>query len=596
MRPPSLRKGGARRSSKWFGGALLLMLLLFHSRSVLLAPIRETQEWRPEPSAVVVHFPPSTTPGRSIGVRLIRSKHSDDESMAKSKRAVVLVVLDGWGYRAERDGNAIALARTPTWDVLTARYPRTLLEASGLAVGLPEQQMGNSEVGHLNLGAGRIVMQDLVRISQAIKDGTFKQNRAFVAACRHAKAKGGTVHLMGLIGKGGVHAIDQHLFALTDLCEAHDVPRVAIHALLDGRDTMPRSGLGYMRELLERAAGRAVVASVGGRYYGMDRDKRWDRTEKWYRASVLGVGPQGTDPLAVIQTSYDRNVTDEFIEPTTIVGADGRAVAPMRDGDALICFNYRADRMRQMVRALTQPDFDGFDVSDRPALHVATMTSYDATFDVPVGFPPQSMKNIVAEVVSNAGMSMFKTAETEKYAHVTYFFNGGIEAPFRGEDRLLVPSQKVATYDLCPAMSAPGITDVLCEHIEQQEHDFILCNYANGDMVGHSGSLPATIEAVEVVDGCLGRVVRSAERAGARLLITADHGNCEMMIDPETGGPHTAHTTSPVPLVVVDPDGDRPLRDGGALRDVGPTVLTMLGLERPPEMTGVDLRQQGARA
>jgi 2,3-bisphosphoglycerate-independent phosphoglycerate mutase len=514
--------------------------------------------------------------------------------MAKaSKRSVVLVVLDGWGYRAEREGNAIALANTPTWDALVARYPRTLLSASGLAVGLPEHQIGNSEVGHLNLGAGRVVMQDLVRIDRAIQDGSFFQNKAFVDACQRARKTGGTVHLMGLIGKGGVHAIDQHLFALIDLCARNGVPRIAVHALLDGRDTMPRSGLGYMRELIDRAAGRAAVASLGGRYYGMDRDKRWDRTAKWYNVAVRGVGPEGSDPLEVIRRSYERDVTDEFVIPTVIV-KDGKAVAPMRDGDVLICFNYRADRMRQMIRALTEPNFDGFDVADRPKLHIVTMTSYDRTFDVVVAFPPQSMKNIVAEVVSNAGMTMFKTAETEKYAHVTYFFNGGIEAPFKGEDRLLVPSQKVATYDLCPEMSAPGITDVLCDSIEKNEHDFTLCNYANGDMVGHTGSLPATIEACETVDRCLERVVKSAERVGARLLITADHGNCEMMIDPETGGPHTAHTTNPVPLIVVDPDGDRPLRGGGALCDVGPTILRMLGLERPPEMTGVDLRLQGA--
>ena len=510
------------------------------------------------------------------------------------KRSVALIVLDGWGYRAEREGNAIALAQTPTWDALTARYPQTLLSASGLAVGLPEHQIGNSEVGHLNLGAGRVVMQDLVRIDRAIADGSFFRNRAFVDACQKAKRSRGTVHLVGLIGKGGVHAFDKHLFALIDLCVRERVERVAIHAMLDGRDTMPRSGLGYMRELLEHAAGKAVVASVGGRYYGMDRDKRWDRTEKWYRVAVEGAGPTATDPLEVIRASYERDVTDEFIVPTVIV-KDGKPVAPMRDGDVVICFNYRADRMRQIVRALTDPDFDGFDVSKRPKLELATMTSYDRSFDVPVGFPPQSMKNIVAEVVSNAGMAMFKTAETEKYAHVTYFFNGGIETPFRGEDRLLVPSQKVATYDLCPEMSAFGITDVLCASIEKNEHDFTLCNYANGDMVGHTGSIPATIKAVETVDRCLARVIKSAEQAGTRLLITADHGNCEMMIDPETGGPHTAHTTNPVPFIVVDPDGDRPLRSGGALCDVGPTILTMLGIERPSEMTGTDLRTQGAR-
>jgi 2,3-bisphosphoglycerate-independent phosphoglycerate mutase len=513
-----------------------------------------------------------------------------------AKRPVVLVVLDGWGYRRERTGNAIALASTPTWNALVARAPNTLLDASGLAVGLPEGQIGNSEVGHLNLGAGRVVMQDLVRISEAIKDGSFFTNEAFAQACRAVKRSGGALHLMGLIGKGGVHAVDAHLFALIDLAEREGVDRIAIHALMDGRDTMPTSGLGYMRELLDYVAGRARVASVGGRYFGMDRDKRWDRTERWYRAAVKGTGPTGTDPLAVIRAAYDRSETDEFIIPTVIAADDGTPIAPMRDDDALICFNYRSDRMRQIVRALTQPDFNGFGVSDRPALQVVTMTMYDETFDLPIAFPPQSMARILAEVVSDAGMTMFRTAETEKYAHVTYFFNGGYEPPYRGEERVLVPSQRVATYDLAPEMSAPGVTDVLCRAIEAREHDFILCNYANGDMVGHTGSLPAAVAAVETVDRSLARVLRSADSAGGRLLVTADHGNCELMIDPATGGPHTAHTTNPVPFVVVDPDGDRPLRAGGALSDVGPTVLRMLGLEQPVEMTGVDLQHVEVRA
>jgi len=504
-------------------------------------------------------------------------------------------VLDGWGYRAEREGNAIALATTPTWDSLVKAYPRTLLNASGLAVGLPEGQMGNSEVGHLNLGAGRVVMQDLVRIGESIKGKSFFLNRVFVDACDAATKSGGTVHLVGLIGSGGVHAIDQHLYALIDLCAQREVPRIAIHALMDGRDTMPRSGLGYMRRLIDYAKGRAVIGSLGGRYFGMDRDKRWDRTEKWYRVTVDGVGPEGSDPLEVIQAAYDRNETDEFITPTVIVN-DAKAVAPMHDGDSVICFNFRADRMRQIVASLTDPNFAGFDVSKRPKLRVTTMTAYDRTLDLPVAFPPQSMANIVGEVVSNAGMAMFRTAETEKYAHVTYFFNGGIETPFPHEDRLLVPSQKVATYDLMPEMSAPGVTDSLCNAIEKREHEFILCNYANGDMVGHTGSMPATIKAVETVDACLARVLKSADAFGARLMITADHGNCEMMIDPETGGPHTAHTTNPVPFIVVDPDGSRPLRGGGALCDVGPTLLTMLGLEQPREMTGVDLRITGEHA
>jgi 2,3-bisphosphoglycerate-independent phosphoglycerate mutase len=508
-----------------------------------------------------------------------------------NRRPVVLVVLDGWGYREEREGNAIALARTPTWDRLWSRASRTLLQASGLAVGLPEGQMGNSEVGHLNLGAGRVVMQDLVRINQSIDDGSFFENPALVDACELVKRDGGTLHLMGLIGTGGVHASDKHLRALVDLAERRRVPRVDIHALLDGRDTMPRSALGFMEELLHFIGERAHVASVGGRYFGMDRDARWDRMEKWYNASVKGIGPESNSPLDTIRAAYERGVTDEFIEPHVMRKAEHVPIAPIRDGDALICFNFRADRMRQMVRALTVDAFDAFRVGRRPSIEIVTMTSYDRTFELPVAFPPQSMANIVGEVVSKSGMAMLRTAETEKYAHVTYFFNGGIETPFRGEDRLLVPSQKVATYDLSPEMSAAGVTDVLCKAIEKGAHEFILCNYANGDMVGHSGSLPATIEAVETVDASLARVLKSADTARARLLVTADHGNCEMMIDPATGGPHTAHTTSPVPFVVVDPEGERPLRPGGALCDVGPTILELLGLERPAEMTGMDLRQ-----
>ena len=505
------------------------------------------------------------------------------------------MVLDGWGHRAERDGNAIKLASVPMWDRLVARAPSTLLDASGLAVGLTEGQMGNSEVGHLNLGAGRVVMQDLVRITESIKDGSFFANEAFVEACRRVKQNGGTLHLVGLVGSGGVHAIDTHFFALIDLAERQGVERVAIHCLLDGRDTMPTSGLGYMEQLLAHAGNRARVASLGGRYFGMDRDKRWQRTELFYRAAVLGHGPQAIDPIEAIRNAYSRGETDEFVTPAVIVDG-GKPVAPMRDGDAVICVNYRSDRMRQLVRALTDDAFDGFGVADRPRVHVVTMTQYDQTFTVPVAFPPQSMANIVADVVSDAGQTMFRTAETEKYAHVTYFFNGGYEPPHKGEERLLVASQKVATYDLAPEMSARGVTDVLCGAIEGRNHDFILCNYANGDMVGHTGSLPATLKAVETVDECLARVIGSAEKAGARLMVTADHGNCEMMIDPATGGPHTAHTTNKVPFLLIDPDRpDVTLRRGGALCDVGPTLLAMLGLEQPAEMTGTDLREAVAR-
>ena len=515
--------------------------------------------------------------------------------MAASSRPapVVLLVLDGWGHRVEREGNAIAMATVPTWDRLWARAPRTLLEASGEPVGLPCGQIGNSEVGHLNLGAGRVVQQDLVRISHAIADGSFFTNPVFVDACRQVVSTGGTLHLVGLIGTGGVHAIDTHLVALLELAQRQGVRRVALHVMLDGRDTMPRSGLGYLEELLAQARGRAAIASIGGRYYGMDRDHRWERTAQWHRVAVAGETPHARDPMALLRSAYERGETDEFLTPTTIVDEAGVPVAPMRDGDAVICFNYRSDRMRQIVRALAQPDFAGFATGARVRVTVATMTLYDQAFSewgVRVAFAPQSMARIVGEVVSSAGLTNLRTAETEKYAHVTYFFNGGLEAPFPGEERRLVPSQRVATYDLAPEMSARGITDVLCAAIEAREHDFVLCNYANADMVGHTGSIPATLKAVETVDACLARVVAATTKTGVRLLVTADHGNCEMMIDPETGGPHTAHTTSPVPLLVVDDGAAHGLRAGGALCDVGPTILGLLGLEQPAEMTGRDLR------
>jgi 2,3-bisphosphoglycerate-independent phosphoglycerate mutase len=516
--------------------------------------------------------------------------------MARDRsRPVALIVLDGWGYRAQAEGNAIALANTPTWDSIWAHPARTLLEASGIRVGLPEGQMGNSEVGHLNLGAGRVVMQDLVKINTAIADGSFFKNPALLAGCREAKSNGRTLHLLGLIGAGGVHAIDKHLLALIELARREGVPRVAIHAFMDGRDTLPRSGLGYMQELLreigDAAEGSSTVvkiASVSGRYYVMDRDQRWERTELAYRAIVNGSGPSATDPMEAIRAAYDAGVTDEFIKPVVIV-ENGAPVAPMRDGDSVICFNYRSDRMRQIVRALIDPQFDGFDISSAPKVSVTTLTQYDKTFDVPVAFPPQSMARILAEVLSATGKTMLKTAETEKYPHVTYFFNGGTEAPCKGEERILVPSQKVATYDLMPEMSAPGITDVLCKAIEARSHDFILCNYANADMVGHSGSLPATIKAVETVDSCMASVIKSAERAGFRLLVTADHGNAELMIDPATGGPHTAHTTSPVPIVAIGEETPRVMRDGGALCDVAPTILEMFGIDQPKEMKGTSL-------
>jgi 2,3-bisphosphoglycerate-independent phosphoglycerate mutase len=515
-------------------------------------------------------------------------------NMAKrrgQRTPVGLIVLDGWGFRPGRVGNAIELGDTPTWHRLWARAPRTLLHASGLPVGLPEGQIGNSEVGHLNLGAGRVVPQDMVRITQAIASGEFFRLAPLVDLCRSLRQSGGTLHLIGLIGRGGVHALDTHLLAAVRLGAELGVP-TAIHAWLDGRDTPPKSGLGFMEKLVndlgtgDGGRGTGVVSTVVGRYYAMDRDKRWDRIKLAYDAMVHGVGEPAADPVSGIRRAYEAGETDEFVKPRVIAGAPR-----IRTGDGVFCVNFRSDRMRQIVQAIAGEGFHGFDVGARPAVRLVTMTQYDQTFPFPAAFGPMVLSRIVAEVLSERGKTMFRTAETEKYAHVTYFFNGGVEAPYPGEERLLVPSQQVATYDLLPEMSAPGVTDVLCDAIERGRHDFILCNYANGDMVGHSGVLSAAVKAVEAVDRCLARVVASAERAGTTLLITADHGNCELMIDPTTDGPHTAHTTNPVPLVIVGDDAAGPLRHGGSLRDVGPTVLAMLGLEPPAEMTGRDLRK-----
>src|SRR5258708_2765938 len=501
-----------------------------------------------------------------------------------ARTPVVLIVLDGWGFRPGREGKAIELGDTPVWHRLWERAPRTLLDASGLAVGLPDGQMGNSEVGHLNLGAGRVVPQDIVRISQSIASGEFFRLPPLVALCDAIKGRRGPLHPLSLTGTGGVHAHDEHLLAAVELGHRAGVP-VAIHAWLDGRDTPPQSGLEFMEELLRRTAGRAVVSSVVGRYYAMDRDQRWERTKLAFDAMVRGVGAPAPDPATAIRQAYAAGETDEFIKPRVITGAPR-----IRSGDGVFVVNFRADRVRQMCRALALPGFDGFDVKDRPQVDLVTMTQYDATFPFPMAFGPMTLHKIVAEVLSERGKTMFRTAETEKYAHVTYFFNGGIEAPYKGEERLLVPSQKVATYDLMPEMSAAGVTDVLCKAIAAGQHDFILCNYANGDMVGHSGVLPAAVKAVETVDQCLARVIAGAEQHGAILLVTADHGNCELMIDPTSGGPHTAHTTNPVPFLVVGDDA-KTLRHGGSLRDVGPTILNLLGVEVPSEMTGKDLRE-----
>lgn len=509
---------------------------------------------------------------------------------ASVDRPVALIILDGWGHRESRDANAIALASTPTWDALWASPSRTLLTASGPSVGLPPGQMGNSEVGHLNLGAGRVVMQDLVRIGAAIETGAFFENAALLSACAKARSSGGAVHLVALLGDGGVHALDQHLFALVDLCTRELVSKVVVHALLDGRDTAPTSGLEFLRETLAVFDGRATLGSISGRYFGMDRDNRWERTGAWFRAAVSGEGETTRDPLTLLETAYAAGTSDEFLPPHVVLDDDGRATGPMQDGDVVICANFRSDRMRQWLHALTDTSFDRFDTGTRPDVHVVTMTRYDDAFPFPVAFAQQSMANLVGEVIANAGLTQLRTAETEKYPHVTYFFNGGGESAFAGEERAMVPSPKVATYDLQPEMSAREVCDILGHALANRTHDFVLCNFANGDMVGHTGSLPAAMRAVETVDHCLARVLEAAAVGGARLLITADHGNCDIMIDPQTGAPHTAHTTNPVPLVIRDPDGEWLLRDDGALCDVGPTALRMLGLTLPSEMTGRDLR------
>ncbi len=504
---------------------------------------------------------------------------------------VVLIVLDGWGWRADREGNAIAMADTPVWDRLVPGPPGTLLDASGEAVGLPEGQMGNSEVGHLNLGAGRVVPQDLVRIDESIRRGDFGHLPTLTDLAERVRRSGGTLHLAGLIGSGGVHAIDRHLRATIAAFAALDVPRIAIHGFLDGRDTAPKSAAGFVRalehDIAEVGGGRTVIASLVGRYFAMDRDHRWDRTRLAYDLLVHGTGTAVTDPVRGIEEAYQRDETDEFIKPL-VVTRDGAPVAPIRDGDAIFFFNFRSDRMRQIVAALEIEGFDGFNVADRPTTVAATMTRYDQTFPLPQVFEPFSMARILAEELSRHARTQFRTAETEKYPHVTYFFNGGNEVPWAGEERELVPSPDVATYDLQPEMSADGVADTLIRALDRGDHDFFLCNFANADMVGHTGVIPAVVRAVETVDACLGRILAAAERRGSRVLVTADHGNAEQMIDPSTGGPHTAHTTNLVPLIGLG-DGIGPLRARGALCDVAPTILQLLALEQPGEMTGRSL-------
>ncbi|HML15872.1 MAG TPA: 2,3-bisphosphoglycerate-independent phosphoglycerate mutase [Bryobacteraceae bacterium] len=496
-------------------------------------------------------------------------------------RPLVLTILDGWGYSPSLEGNAIAAAHKPNYDRLLRDYPNTLVQTSGPAVGLPDGQMGNSEVGHLNIGAGRVIFMDVTRIDRMIASGDFFRDPTLLAAMRYARNH--RLHFMGLLSDGGVHSMNTHLYALLELARREGVADVCVHCFMDGRDTPPESGAGFIQALQRemRRIGVGRIATVSGRFYAMDRDKRWDRIKLAKDAMVEGSGEKWEDPVAAVKRSYERLITDEFIEPVTIVDARHNPAGRIRPEDACIFFNYRADRGRQMTQALTEAPLK---------LHFTTMTQYDKTFSVPFVLSREHPNNILANVMAAHHWKNLRVAETEKYAHVTYFFNGGDEKPYPGEERELVPSPKVATYDLKPEMSAEGVTETVVHAIETRGFDVIVMNYANADMVGHSGKFEPTVRAVEAVDAGLGRIYAALQRKGGRWIITADHGNAEMMIDPVTKGPHTYHTTNPVPFIVVDEE-KRPLRSGGALQDIAPTILGMFGVEQPKEMTGRDLRK-----
>ncbi|HEX2035588.1 MAG TPA: 2,3-bisphosphoglycerate-independent phosphoglycerate mutase [Chloroflexota bacterium] len=512
-------------------------------------------------------------------------------------RPCVLIILDGWGIAPPGPGNAIALAQTPNLDRYWSAGPRSILDASGKAVGLPEGQIGNSEVGHLNLGAGFRVLQELPRIDEEIESGRFFKNAALLEAMAYARGAGKTLHLLGLFSHGGVHSHARHLYALLELAAQQDLRRVSVHAFLDGRDTPPRQAVHDLPELEGKlaAAGVGRIATVSGRYYAMDRDKRWDRTERAYRALVLGEGAHAPDALTAVQRAYEEGVGDEFVVPTVLDGApggDGPAPA-IGDGDTVIWFNFRADRARQLSHALLLDDFDGFERPRRPeGLCFVTFTQYEADLPVSaVAFPPQHVEWPIARVISEAGWEQCHLAETEKYAHVTYFFNGGREEPFPGESRELIPSPKVATYDLQPEMSAAGVAEAAVERLRRGTDGFLVLNFANGDMVGHTGDLEAAIRAAETVDEAVGRVVAATLEARGTAALTADHGNAEVMVDPATGERQTAHTTNPVPFMLVGaPPGVR-LKEHGQLADVAPTLLRLMGLSIPESMAGHGLLQ-----
>jgi len=504
---------------------------------------------------------------------------------------VLLIILDGFGYREECEDNAICQARKPHWNVLWQKYPHTTIDASEKWVGLPKDQMGNSEVGHMNIGAGRVVYQDYTRIEHAIETGEFFRNPVLTRAVDVAKSGGCTLHILGLVSPGGVHSHESQIHAMLELAARRGAPATCVHAFLDGRDTPPRSAEPSLAALDAkcRALGNARIASICGRYYAMDRDKRWERVAAAYDLITQGKAAyRAPDAVAGLRMAYARDESDEFVKATAIA-AEGGEPARMNDGDVVVFMNFRADRARQLTRALTERAFDGFERAVVPKLGLyCTLTSYGEDFShIPAAFPPQSVANGFGEYVSRLGLRQLRIAETEKYAHVTYFFNGGIEKPYPGEDRILVPSPKVATYDLKPEMSAYEVTDRLVEAIRSGRYHAIICNYANGDMVGHTGNLAAATRAVEVLDECIGRAVTAMRESGGEVLITADHGNAEMMRDTATGQAHTAHTLNVVPLLYIGRNAK--IAERGALQDIAPTLLAMMGLEQPPEMTGKPL-------
>jgi len=516
--------------------------------------------------------------------------------MTRRPKPIVLTVLDGWGYRAAAAGNAIALARKPAYDQLLRNFPNTLIQTSGPAVGLPEGQMGNSEVGHMNIGAGRIVHMDISKIDLLLASKALDQVPLFQKAMERGRQQ--QLHFLGLLSDGGVHSHIQHLFALLEMAKQQKVENVFVHCFMDGRDTPPNSGRGFVQQLQQKMRELQVgeIATLVGRYYAMDRDNRWERMELAYRAIVHGEAETRTnDPVAGLQKSYEQDVTDEFIKPIVVTRGEGSSATPVgliRDNDAVIFFNYRADRARQMTYALAAPDFDKFNDPKRPKnLFYVGMTQYDKKWPwLQYVIGPEKLEHILAQVFADIQYKNLRCAETEKYAHVTYFFNGGIEKPFAGEERILVPSPKVATYDLKPEMSAEGITDTVVKAIEQDQFDAIIMNYANADMVGHSGKLEAAIKAVEAVDAGLARIYQALKPRGGAWIITADHGNAETMIDPATGGAHTYHTLNPVPFILVSDNDKQPLQPNGSLRDIAPTMLAALGQPQPADMTGRDLR------